>query len=105
MPDTDKILEAEQNIQNIASELEQMHDAATLLNDTQKQAAAVVESAQRLTKEMDELSTAIKKQNQDVQAGIEEARIAVRETKKRQLTMMGFMIIALIMLLAILLKI
>ena len=123
MPDPDKILEAEESIQNIASELKRMRKATQLLQetqekadavidsaqrlteDTQKRADEVIDSAQRLTEEMNELSTAIKRQNQDVQASIEEARIAVRETKMRQVTMMGFMIIALIMLLAILLKI
>ena len=105
MPDPDKILEAEESIQNIASELKRMRKATQLLQETQEKADAVIDSAQRLTEEMNELSTAIKRQNQDVQASIEEARIAVRETKMRQVTMMGFMIIALIMLLAILLKI
>ena len=127
MPDPDKIREAEESIQNIASELKRVRDAAQLLQNTQKKADAVVSKTDQLIEEterfsssiavdlgqklnnlktmQDQLSTAMQKQNEDVQAGIEEARIAARGAKKRQVTMMGFMIIALIMLLSILLKI
>ena len=48
MPDTDRILEAEQSIQSIASELKRMRDAANLLQGSQEQVAAVLESAKRV---------------------------------------------------------
>lgn len=48
MPDADKILEAEQSIQNIAAELTRMHDAANLLQGTQVKSDAVIAAAQRV---------------------------------------------------------
>lgn len=45
MPDTDKILEAEQTIQSIASELKRMKDAAKLLHSGQEKLDAVLVSA------------------------------------------------------------
>ncbi len=56
MPDVDKILEAEQTIQNIADELAKMRDANSLLRDTNKKSEAVISSAEHLTHEVHEFS-------------------------------------------------
>ncbi len=48
MPDTDRILEAEQSIQSIASELKRMRDAADILQNSQAQVDAVLTSARRV---------------------------------------------------------
>ena len=48
MPEIDKVLEAEQAIQDIASELKRMRDAADLLENAQQSTAAIVESAGRV---------------------------------------------------------
>lgn len=48
MPDTDRILEAEQSIQNIAGELKRMRDAANILQGSQEQVEAVLRSAKRV---------------------------------------------------------
>ncbi len=48
MPDTDRILEAEQSIQSIASELKRMRDAANILQGSQEQVDAVLNSARRV---------------------------------------------------------
>jgi len=46
MANTDKVLEAEKRIQEIASELKRMRDAASLLESSQKQVDTVLRSAQ-----------------------------------------------------------
>ena len=136
MPEPDKILEAEQSIQNIASELKRMRDATQLIRNAQKKADAVADNAQGLIEAVQglikatesfssnitvdlgqklndlktmqgELSTAMQSQNQHIQViqeEIEEARISLRGTKIGQVTMIVFMTITLIMLLAILIK-
>ncbi len=48
MPDIDKILEAEQSIQSISSELKRMRDGADLLQSSQAQLDSVITSAQRV---------------------------------------------------------
>ncbi len=57
MPDTDRILEAEQSIQSIASELKRMRNAANLLQGAQTQAKAVIASAQRVVEATDRFSS------------------------------------------------
>ncbi len=122
MPDPDKILEAEQSIQNIASELERMRDAAKLLQNAQKQTAAVVDSAHRLIKEIEtfssrcgiiidklssvdlgqklnDLKTTQDELNQDLQAGIEEARMSARGTKRWQVATMIMILLAILLIL------
>lgn len=56
MPDVDKILEAEQTIQNIADELARMRDVNRLLRDTNKNSETVINSAEHLTHEVQEFS-------------------------------------------------
>ena len=56
MAGPDKILEAEQTIQNIAAELKRMRDAASLLQGVQERSDAVLTSAERLTHEVDNFS-------------------------------------------------
>ena len=48
MPDADKIVEAEQSIQNIAAELTRMRDAANLLQDAQARSDEVIKMAQKV---------------------------------------------------------
>ena len=48
MPDIDKILEAEKNVQDIVTELKQMKNAADLLSSSQKQIDVVLSSAQKV---------------------------------------------------------
>lgn len=56
MPDTDRILEAEQSIQNIAAELKRMRDAANLLQDAQAKTDAVIVAAQRVVQTTERFS-------------------------------------------------
>ncbi|HLA13024.1 MAG TPA: hypothetical protein VJ023_20750 [Pyrinomonadaceae bacterium] len=56
MPDTDKILEAEQSIQSLASELKRMRDAANLLQGSQSQLDAVLTSAQKVMQATEKFS-------------------------------------------------
>lgn len=48
MPDTDRILEAEQSIQGIASELKRMRDVANILQGSQEQVDAILKSAKKV---------------------------------------------------------
>jgi len=48
MPDIDRILEAEQSILSIASELKKMRDAANILQGSQEQVDAVLKSAKKV---------------------------------------------------------
>ncbi len=57
MPDRDKILEAEQSIQNIAAELTRMRDAANLLQGAQAKSDAVIHAAQRVVQATDRFSS------------------------------------------------
>lgn len=57
MPDTDRILEAEQSIQSIASELKRMRDAANLLESSQAQVDVVLASAQRVIQATEQFSS------------------------------------------------
>ena len=50
MPDKDKILEAEQSIQNIAAELKRMRDAANLLEKSQETTDTVLRAAEKVIK-------------------------------------------------------
>ena len=52
MVDTDKILEAEQGIQNIAAELGRMRDAATILERGKEQNEAIRTAAEQLVSEL-----------------------------------------------------
>lgn len=56
MPDADKILEAEQSIQNIAAELTRMRDAANLLQGAQAKSDAVIAAAQRVVQTTERFS-------------------------------------------------
>lgn len=56
MPDTDRILEAEQSIQSIASELKRMRDAANLLESSQAKTDAVLSSAQKVVQATERFS-------------------------------------------------
>ena len=56
MPDADKILEAEQSIQNIAAELTRMRDAANLLQGAQVKSDAVIAAALRVVKTTERFS-------------------------------------------------
>ncbi len=56
MPDADKILEAEQSIQNIAAELTRMRDAANLLQSAQAKSDAVIAAAQRVVQATERFS-------------------------------------------------
>jgi prefoldin subunit 5 len=56
MPDTDKILEAEQSIQNIAAELKRMRDAATLLQESQETKDALLRAAEKVIKDTGEFA-------------------------------------------------
>lgn len=56
MPDADKILEAEQSIQNIAAELTRMRDAANLLQGAQAKSDAVIAAAQRVVQATERFS-------------------------------------------------
>ena len=56
MPDTDKILEAEQSIQNIAAELRRMRDAANLLQGAQETTDSVLRAAEKVIKNTDEFT-------------------------------------------------
>jgi hypothetical protein len=56
MPDADKILQAEQSIQNIASELARMRDAANLLQGAENKAEAVIAAALRVVHATDRFS-------------------------------------------------
>ena len=58
MPDTDKLLEAEQSIQSIASELKRMRDAANLLEGAQEKTSAILNSAERIVRVTEEFSLA-----------------------------------------------
>ncbi len=48
MPNTDRILEAEDSIKNIAVELKRMRDAATILEASQEKTDVFLRSAERL---------------------------------------------------------
>lgn len=48
MPETDKILEAEQNIQDLAKELNKLHTSAKMLQGAQVQVDAVLSSSKRV---------------------------------------------------------
>jgi DNA repair exonuclease SbcCD ATPase subunit len=56
MPDADKIIEAEQSIQNIAAELTRMRDAANLLQGAQVTFDAVIAAAQRVVQTTERFS-------------------------------------------------
>jgi len=56
MPDADKILEAEQSIQNIAAELRRMRDAANLLQGAQETTDSVLRVAEKVIKNTDEFT-------------------------------------------------
>lgn len=56
MPEADKILEAEQSIQNIAAELTRMRDAANLLQGAQAKSDAVIAAAQRVVQTTERFS-------------------------------------------------
>lgn len=56
MPDTDKIIEAEQSIQNIAVELRRMRDAATLLQESQETKDALLRAAEKVIKDTGEFA-------------------------------------------------
>jgi hypothetical protein len=56
MPDADKILEAEQSIQNIAAELKRMHDAANLLQGAQETTDTVLRAAEKVIKDTGKFS-------------------------------------------------
>jgi|LDZU01.1.fsa_nt_gi uncharacterized protein YicC (UPF0701 family) len=57
MPETDKILEAEQNLNKILSELERMKSAADLLQNSQTQVDAVLSSSEKVIKETEKFSS------------------------------------------------
>ena len=48
MPETDKILEAEQNIQDLTKELNKLHTSAKMLQGAQEQVDAVLSSSNRV---------------------------------------------------------
>jgi hypothetical protein len=48
MPENDKIIEAEQNIQDLAEELNKLHTSAVMLKNTHDQADAVITSTKRV---------------------------------------------------------
>jgi uncharacterized protein YhaN len=56
MPETDKILEAERSIQNIAAELRRMRDAAALLQESQEAKDAVLRAADKVIKDTGEFA-------------------------------------------------
>lgn len=56
MPDADKILEAEQSIQNIAAELTRMRDAANLLQGAQDKTDTVLRAAETVIKNTGEFT-------------------------------------------------
>ena len=56
MAGADKILEAEQTIQNIAGELKRMRDAASLLHGAQERSEVVLTSAEGLMQEVEKFS-------------------------------------------------
>jgi DNA repair ATPase RecN len=58
MSDADKILEAEQSIQGIATELKRMRDAANLLQDSQEKTETILNAANRVIKVTEEFSVA-----------------------------------------------
>ena len=74
MPDTDRILEAEQTIQNIASELKRMRDAANLLETSQTQLDAVLASAQKVVQTTEKFSS---------ECGVIVTRLAARDLNQR----------------------
>ena len=56
MPDADKILEAEQSIQNIAAELTRMRNAANLLQGAQDTTDTVLRAAEKVIKNTGDFS-------------------------------------------------
>ncbi len=56
MPDTDKILEAEQSILNLASELKRIRDAADLLENTQSKSDSIISAAQSVVQTTEQFS-------------------------------------------------
>jgi len=58
MRDTDKILKAEENIQNIAAELTRMRDAANLLQVAQEKTDAILDAAEKVIKDAGVFSVA-----------------------------------------------
>ena len=58
MPEPDKILEAEQSIQNIAAELKKMRNAAGLLQDAQEKTDAILDASERIIAATKEFSHA-----------------------------------------------
>jgi len=56
MNQTNKILEAEQNLQQMVQELERMRNAVSLLANSEKQVSAVISSTQTLTKQVEQFS-------------------------------------------------
>ena len=52
MDDVDRILEAEQSLQDIATELKRMRDAARLLESSHERANSVIDSAEVLVEEV-----------------------------------------------------
>jgi hypothetical protein len=58
MPEPDKILEAEESIQNIAAELKKMRNAAHLLQDSQEKTDAILSAADSVITVTKEFSNA-----------------------------------------------
>ena len=74
MSDTDRILEAEQIIQGIASELKRMRDAANILQGSQEQVEAVLKSATRVIEATEKFSN---------ECGVIVAKLAATDLNQR----------------------
>jgi len=94
MPDTDRILEAEQSIQGIATELKRMRDAANLLEGSQAKTDAVLTSAERVVQAIERFSsqcgvivtrlssTDLNQRLDDLQTEIEQIATLIKEGTK-----------------------
>ena len=58
MPDTDKTLEAEQLILQVADELKRMKDAANLLDSAQEKVDSVLSSSEKIVQDIEKFSSA-----------------------------------------------